>query len=403
MVVNWRHLSFALLFSAAAAWTVSRPLDIPFEKHTLDLGANETCAFADINGDGKLDIVSGENWFEAPAWKKHRFRDIEFTNNYVDDFSDLAFDVNGDGAVDVVSVSWFSKKIAWWQNPGKRGGPWKEAAVESCCNVEFAFLVDIDNDGKAREVLPQFGGLKNPLAWYEFKDGAWLKHVVSPQSYGHGIGFGDVNGDGRKDILTPKGWFEAPADSRKGEWKLHPDFELLSTGFMHVLDVNGDGRNDIVTGLAHDYGVLWMEQGLNGKWTKRVIDDSWSQPHAMTLVDLNGDKRPDILTGKRYMAHNGKDPGEREPLGIYWYESIKSKDGKGIEWVRHLVDYGTRDRCRDADRGCRSRWRRRHRLCRRRQERRVSVRKSHKEQGGEAGCEEIALAQFPQSFKIKVA
>ena len=85
------------------SWAVSRPEDIPFEKHTLDLGANESCALADINGDGKLDIVSGENWYEAPTWTKHKFRDLHYTNNYIDNFSDLPLDVNGDGQIDIVS------------------------------------------------------------------------------------------------------------------------------------------------------------------------------------------------------------------------------------------------------------------------------------------------------------
>ena len=102
--------------------------------------------------------------------------------------------------------------------------------------------MDLDNDGKAREVLPQFGNAKAPLAWYEAKNGAFVKHVVSPTSYGHGIGAGDVNGDGRNDIITPKGWFEAPPDPRTGDWKWHPDFDLGDTGFIYALDVNGDGR-----------------------------------------------------------------------------------------------------------------------------------------------------------------
>lgn len=336
--MTWHAIPVAFL--AAGALLVSRPPDIPFEKHTLDLGANETCAFADINGDGRLDIVSGENWYEAPGWKKRKFRDLPFTNNYIDVFSDLPIDVDGDGAIDIVSASWFSRKISWWQNPGKRGGEWKEHPIETCCNTEFAFLVDLDNDGKARELLPQFGG-KSPLAWYELKGGQWIKHIVAEQGFGHGIGAGDVNGDGRNDILTPKGWLEAPADPR-GKWTMHPDFDLGSTGFLHVLDINGDGRNDILGGMAHDYGIFWLEQLPGGKWAKRVIDESWSQPHAITLVDLNGDGRLDFVTGKRYMAHNGKDPGEREPLGVYWYEYVKSPDGKRIEWVRHIIDYATR-------------------------------------------------------------
>lgn len=351
----------ALLLAGCSAglllFASSRPAEVPFEKYTLDLGANESCAIADIDGDKRPDIVSGENWFANPGsiggqWKKHTFRSLPYTNNYVDDFSDLILDVNSDGRPDVISVSWFSRKAAWWENPGKAGGEWKEHPIDSGSPIEFAFLVDIDNDGKAHELLPQFGQEKTPLAWYEAKDGTFRKHVVSTKSYGHGIGAGDVNGDGRTDILTPKGWFEAPADPRSSDWKMHEGYPVQNAnvkgfptehlGFMHVLDVNKDGRHDVITSVAHDYGIFWVERGANGTWTKRMIDDSWSQAHAVTVVDLNGDGEQDILTGKRYMAHNGRDPGEREPLGIYWYQKVKNPDSKQIEWARHVIDYGTR-------------------------------------------------------------
>lgn len=338
------RLTIAALVCAAgfALWSAGRPDEIPFVKHTLDLGANEPCAVADVNQDGKLDIVSGENWYEGPKWVKHKFRELYYSNNYVDAFSDLPLDVNGDGYPDIVTAQWFSRRVFWVENPGKRGGPWKEHNIETEANTEFALLVDIDNDGKAREVLPQYGGKGGQLAWYEVKDRGFIKHAISPQNWGHGIGAGDVNGDKRNDVLTPKGWFEAPADPRTGDWKWHPEFDLESTGFMYVHDVNADGRNDIVSSMAHNYGVFWLENGEGGKWTRRVIDDSWSQPHAMTMVDLNKDGRPDLVTGKRFMAHNGRDPGEREPLGIYWYEYMKPEKGKPVEWVKHVVDYGTR-------------------------------------------------------------
>ncbi|MEZ5401380.1 MAG: VCBS repeat-containing protein [Bryobacteraceae bacterium] len=114
--------------------------------------------------------------------------------------------------------------------------------------------------------------------------------------------------------------------------------------FIHVDDVNRDGRNDLVFGHAHDYGLLWMEQGGDGKWTEHMIDDTWSQVHAVTYADLNGDGRKDIVTGKRYMAHDHEN-GAREPVGVYWYETIVVPPPVGngkVQWVKHVIDYGGR-------------------------------------------------------------
>jgi hypothetical protein len=340
-----RIITFGGLFAIASflfSFEVTRPPEIPFVKHTLDLGSSESAAIADINGDGKLDIVSGENWYEAPEWKKHHFRDILFTNNYIDDLSTLPLDVDGDGHIDLVTSGWFSKKLAWWKNPGASGGKWIETPIETSWPIEFTFLVDLDNDGTADEILPQFGDKKAPLAWYERSHGTLIKHVVSPVSYGHGIGVGDVNGDGRNDILTQSGWLEAPADPRAGNWKFHPDWNLGDLGFIYVRDVNGDGRPDLITSMAHNYGIFWVEHTADGSWVKHMIDDSWSQPHAVTLVDFRGKGNIGLLTGKRYMAHNGHDPGAREPLGVYWYERLSVPGSANPEWVKHVIDYGTR-------------------------------------------------------------
>lgn len=335
-------LGFAALVLATFLFGLTRPPDIPFHKHQIDLGASETAALADINGDGKLDIVSGENWYEAPAWKRHDFRQIPYSNGYVDNFSDLPLDVDGDGRPDIVSCSWFQRSLRWWKNPGTRGGEteWTAQSIQEGFPIEFAFLVDLDNDGKAHEILPQFGDTHAPLSWYEAQNGKFVRHIVSDSSYGHGIGAGDVNGDGRTDIITPKGWFEAPADPRASKWTWHPEYDFgTSAGFIYAYDINGDGRNDLITTAAHDYGFFWLEQGANHQWTKHMIDETWSQAHAMTMIDLDGDGRPDFLTGKRYMAHD-TDPGARDPLGIYWYQFLKGDDGK-VVWVKHVIDYSS--------------------------------------------------------------
>jgi FG-GAP-like repeat len=327
---------------------------ISFRKHTLDLGMSETVAIVDMNGDGRLDIISGENWYEqgppgpggALRFIKHKFRDLPYTFDYLEDLSDLAIDVNGDGYPDVVSCSYWSKPLTWWENPGKRGGPWREHIIETGSPVEFVFLVDILNTGKPLQLLPQFGDRNFPLTWYELggKGAAdpWIKHEVSPNSYGHGIGAGDVNGDGRTDIITPQGWFEAPADPRNGQWTFHAEFDLGATGFIYTMDVNEDGVPDLVTSMAHDYGIFWYEQKISrGKrtWVRHLIDNAWSQAHALTLADLDGDGRLELVTGKRYYAHD-HDPGANEPLGVYWYDRIMGNGG--VQWKRHVLEYSTR-------------------------------------------------------------
>lgn len=374
----------ALIGAVAGAYTLlgaqSRPADVPFSIRMIDAGANETAAFADINNDRRLDIVSGDAWYEAPTWTRHKIRDLNWNGQYVDNFSDLPIDVDGDGHVDVVQFGYFSNNVVWARNPGKGTGPWTITEIDAGYPTEFAQLVDLDNDGKARELLPEFDRPAAPLAWYDLQDGKWRKHVVSDHGYGHGIGAGDVNSDGRNDILTPRGWFEAPADVRADKWTFHetdwnqhpipasgsprpaapqpgaaaPPTPNTSFGFMYAVDINGDGRKDIVTGMGHDYGVCWFEQNADGSWTQRVIDNTWSQAHAPVLADVNGDGQLDLIAGKRYFAHNGSDPGEREPIGLYWYEYRRpaapasaqpapgGRGGPGVVWTRHIIEYGGR-------------------------------------------------------------
>jgi hypothetical protein len=331
--------------------TKDQPLHWPmFHKHLLDSGANESVTVADVNQDGRLDIIAGENWFEAPEWKKHRMREIPFFEGYIDDLSNFSMDVNDDGYPDVIASSWFSKKLSWYENPRRHDGEWanvlwKERVIETGFNYELILLADIDGDGKAQEILPNYGS-SGEIAWLEraqpFSKGEWIRHVVGkvPDVKGlHGNGAGDLNGDGRPDILAPRGWFEAPADPRTGSWKFHAEYRLLpphgQASPIYVQDVNGDGKNDLIFGAGHDYGVFWLEN-KGTQWQEHLVDNSWSQAHAVTLADMDRDGKLDIVTGKRYLAHDS-DPGAYEPLGLYWYRL-----GENGQYTKHVIDYGSK-------------------------------------------------------------
>ena len=135
MAAMLSRLALAALLTLPALLAADPTAETPFQKRVLDLGRNEACAVVDVDGDGKLDVVSGENWYQAPDWTKRTHRKILYWNNYIDDFSDLALDVDSDGDPDIVSVGWGERKIAWFENPGPRAvlkpGLWKEHQVDS--------------------------------------------------------------------------------------------------------------------------------------------------------------------------------------------------------------------------------------------------------------------------------
>ncbi len=317
---------------------------VPFKKHVINAeSVCESAGVLDVNRDGILDIYSGEYWYEGPTWKKHFVRKIEVKEGYVDDFASVPLDVNQDGWTDVVSVTWFSRKLLWIENPAGKDVPWTEHVVENPGNCETAIACDVDGDGKM-DVLPNVMG---QTVWYERagegEKATLAKHVVDPGKGGHGLGFGDVNADGRGDILTPFGWYEAPADRRRGKWVLHNEFDLGGASIpIAVHDFNADGLPDIFWGMGHNYGVLWLEQGKSsdGKrtWTRHEIEKSWSQAHAIILADLDGDGKLEAVTGKRYYAHNGHDPGGNDPRIICYYKwSPEKKD-----FEKYVIDEGTK-------------------------------------------------------------
>lgn len=335
---------------------------IKFTTHRIGKFRSEACAVGDFNNDGKLDILAGPYWYEAPDWKPHQFRSLEGKVDekgkthsvnekgigYWDDFMNLPLDVDGDGLLDIVTCSWFSRQIDWHRNTGPKAGQWPLVLGEKNGNYECGDLWDIDGDGKELEILAHTKDTK----WYEAgtrADGkrGLIRHDVSSNQKLFGGGVGDINGDGRPDIIRPDAWYEAPADPRKGQWKEHPlavgsltEGKAEHTPQIWVYDVDDDGLNDIVTSSAHAHGIFWYEQTRAGgkmSWKQHVIDKSWSQAHSITLADMDSDGDLDLVTGKRFFAHNGNDPDARAPLGVYWYEL---KRGSTIQWTQHVISHG---------------------------------------------------------------
>ncbi|MEO6290665.1 MAG: VCBS repeat-containing protein [Ginsengibacter sp.] len=323
--------------------------EVNFKKITLTNDfISEGVAVADVNKDGKMDVLAGTFWFEAPDWQRHEIQagKIYKTTDYSNTFVNFSMDVNRDGWVDLIRIPIPGEAATWYENPKNAPGYWKEHAVFHSVGNESPALYDIDNDGTPDLVCADSKDKK--MVWVSApgakNDTAWERHIISNDSvrgthmYTHGLGFADMNLDGRTDVVMREGWWEAPVNRKQTDWTFHTADLGDECAQMYPMDLDGDGDMDVIASSAHRYGIWWYEQTKDSdttKWVKHEIFTSFSQTHNMALVDINGDGNPDIVTGKRYYAHNGHDPGAEEPAFLYWFEYIP---GKSPTWVPHQID-----------------------------------------------------------------
>lgn len=330
----------------AAGGVFAEDAPVRFQVHVLNAESEfSSAAVFDVEQDGDLDVVSGGFWYEAPTWRQHVVRDVENINGRYDDYSNLPLDVDGDGWTDLVSVNYRSRTIYWVRHPEELFSTWSRHVIDTPGRSETGRLFDIDDDGD-QDLLPNG---TDYAAWYEFAPGhgggsEWRRHDLPPELAGHGIGFGDINGDGLGDVVGARGWAEAPADRAGGEWRWHGEFDLGEGISIPILveDPDGDGDRDLIAGHGHDFGLFWLEQmrGTEGgrEWRRHAIDETWSCAHSLLWADLDGDGGEDLIAGKRYLGHDGRDPGETDPLCVYWYRF----DVRGGNWQRHRIHEGGR-------------------------------------------------------------
>jgi hypothetical protein len=323
---------------------------------------SEGATFGDLNRDGNGDVISGPYWYEGPAFKsKHEIyppKDYPNDKGYVDNnFFSFVYDFDRDGWDDVFVIGFPGTPSYWFRNPKADTGHWKRFEAFPNVDNESPGFRDINGDGRPDLYCMFQGRLGYAVFNPDHPTHLWKFHFVSKKHswsrFAHGLGYGDIDGDGRIDLLTASGWWRQPEDL-KGDpiWEenLFPFSKRGGGAQMYAYDVDGDGDSDVITSLsAHQYGLSWYENIKEGNHITfrehRIMDQKpednshglvFSQLHAVDLVDVDGDGLKDILTGKCYWAHNGRDPGARDPAVLYYFQL--NRENGIIRFIPQQID-----------------------------------------------------------------
>ncbi|MEW6160677.1 MAG: VCBS repeat-containing protein [Verrucomicrobiota bacterium] len=317
----------------------------------------------DANGDRQIDFIAmGERKvfvLHAPEWKPQ----VVFDSQEPKLLYCVAFDADGDGDRDIAlgryRVPWIEYRqalaqgktaskpngpdfsVAWIENPNRPSDAWPLHVIDRELNgIHGLWMGDVDADGRPDLIADSILGptFPNSLVWFRTPDrlGIPFERLVITRDGADGrphyLDFADMNRDGKGDVLLGDSkigvfsWWEQGSNST---WTKHKIAQENGATNIRAADVDGDGTLDVVGSCGHGKGVFWYRKAASA-WTQHAIDADLPNPHALATGDF--DKDGDIdLAAASFTA-----------FIVRWYEN--SGDGK---FKPHDIDTGHQQQAYD--------------------------------------------------------